>query len=212
MNHPVIVIGGGGHAGVLIATLLLLNRSVVGFVGPSAPKRSIFGIKYLGDDSVLRHKSQDIELVNGVGSIGLKSLRYLLFRRFREQGFRFATVIHPAAVVAADLRLGEGAQIMAGAVIQPGSRIGANCIVNTGAVVDHDCEIRSHAHIAPGAVLCGGVKIGIGAHIGAGASILQEVHVGQWSIVGAGAAVIRDVPAGVTAVGVPAKWHKTAIK
>lgn len=208
MNTPIIVVGGGGHAGVLIATLLMLNRTVVGFVHPSPPKRSIFGAKYLGDDSVLRNKDRDIELVNGVGSVGLKSPRYLLFLKFRSQGFRFATVVHPSAVVAADVRIGEGAQIMATAVVQPGTRVGANCIINTGAVIDHDCEIRPHAHIAPGAVLCGRVWIGTGAHIGAGASVIQEIRVGPWSIVGAGAAVIRNVPAGVTALGVPATWQK----
>jgi sugar O-acyltransferase (sialic acid O-acetyltransferase NeuD family) len=205
-NPQIIVLGGGGHASVLIATLLILNYPVLGFVDPAASRRSIFGVKHLGDDSVL-HNPRNIKLANGVGSVGSKSLRYHLFRKFRARGFRFISVAHPSAIVASDVRLGEGAQVMAGAVIQPGSRIGANCIINTGAIIDHDCRILAHAHIAPGATLSGKVRIAVGAHIGIGASVIQAIHIGAWSIVGAGAAVIRDVPGSVTAVGVPARWQ-----
>jgi sugar O-acyltransferase (sialic acid O-acetyltransferase NeuD family) len=207
MNRQVIVLGGGGHASVLIATLLMLNYPVLGFVDPTASRRSIFGVKHLGDDSVLRNRARNINLANGIGSVGSKSLRYHLFRRFSARGFRFISVAHPAAIVASDVRLGEGAQVMAGAVIQPGSRIGANCIINTGAIIDHDCRILAHAHIAPGATLSGKVRIAVGAHIGIGASVIQGIQVGAWSIVGAGAAVVRDVPGSVTAVGVPARWQ-----
>jgi UDP-perosamine 4-acetyltransferase len=205
-DQPVIILGGGGHAKVLIATLLMLGRSIIGFVDPAASKKSIFGVKCLGDDSVvLHHKARNIRLVNGVGSIGSNSSRCDLFNRFKEHGFSFGTVVHPTAIIALDVRLGEGAQIMAGVVIQPGGRVGANAIVNTGAVIDHDCNVGAHVHIAPGAALSGNVRIAIGAHIGTGATIIQSTRIGAWSLVGAGAVVIRNVPARAAFVGVPAK-------
>jgi sugar O-acyltransferase (sialic acid O-acetyltransferase NeuD family) len=213
MELPIIMVGGGGHARVLIATLLMQGREVIGFVDPATSNKWIYGVRHLGDDSVIRrHGARNIQLVNGVGSTGSGMLRCRLFRKFRKQGFRFTGLVHPTAILANDVRLGEGVQIMAGVVIQPGSCVGANGIVNTGALIDHDCNIGAHAHIAPGAALSGQVRVGIGAHIGTGATVIQSVRVGAWSIVGAGAAVIRDVPAGVTAVGVPAKWQATKAK
>lgn len=206
MSLPVIVVGGGGHAKVLVSTLLLQNRRVLGFVElkPSLPP--LLGIAHLGDDSmVFLHSPDQVRLVNGVGSVDSTVLHRTVYEKFREREYIFETVVHPSAVLAPEVHIEHGVQLMAGAVVQAGSRLEENVIINTGACVDHDCLIRAHAHIAPGVTLSGGVHIGEGAHIGTGATIIQGVKVGAGSLVGAGAVVIGDVPAGVSVVGVPAR-------
>jgi sugar O-acyltransferase (sialic acid O-acetyltransferase NeuD family) len=206
LSLPVIVIGGGGHAKVLVSTLLLQHRRVLGFVDVKPFLPPLLGIAHLGDDSVVFHHPPDrVRLVNGVGSIDSTVLRRTVYEKFRERQYVFETVIHPSAVIARDVHIEEGVQVMAGGVVQPGSRLGTNVIINTGARVDHDCSIDAHAHIAPGVTLSGDVHIGKGAHIGTGATIIQGVEVGAASIVGAGAVVVDDVPSGVTVVGVPAR-------
>jgi len=210
-QSPVIVIGGGGHAKVLASMLLLCGRQILGFVdlNPAAPP--LLGIKCLGDDAVvLLHPPGGVNLVNGVGSTGSTARRQEVYDRFTREGYNFATVIHPSAVIAPETQIEDGVQIMAGAVVQPGTRVGSNAIVNTGAVIDHDCVVGAHAHIAPGAVLSGGVHVHAGAHVGTGACVIQAVFIGAGSVIGAGAVVIKDVPPGVTAVGVPAQSiHRT---
>lgn len=208
MTLPVIVIGAGGHAKVVIEALNLRNIPVLGIVDPDplSKTKMILGISVLGsDDEVFRRDPKEILLVNGVGSIGITERRRAIYERFSEAGYRFAVVTHPSAVVATEVLLKEGAQVMAGAVIQPGCRIGRNSIVNTRVSVDHDCEVGDHVHIAPGSVLSGCVQVGDGAHIGTGTSVIQGIRIGNHAMVGAGAVVIRDVPDGVLAVGVPAK-------
>lgn len=206
MSLPIVVLGGGGHAKVLIEALLLRHREVLGYTSLDGDGKTVLGIARLGDDeAVLEYAPDTLRLVNGVGSIASASSHKRLFDQFQNKGYRFEDVIHPSAVIAADVRLGEGVQIMAGAVVQPGSRVGVNALVNTGAVVDHDCDIGAHVHIAPGAVLSGGVRIKDEAHVGTGAVVIQGLMIGAGSIVGAGAVVVRDVPPGVTVVGVPGK-------
>ncbi len=90
----------------------------------------------------------------------------------------FETVIHPSAVIAPEVHIDDGVQVMAGAIVQPGSWLGENVIINTGARVDHDCTIDAHAHVAPGVTLSGNVHVGNGAHIGAGATVIQGIKVG----------------------------------
>jgi sugar O-acyltransferase (sialic acid O-acetyltransferase NeuD family) len=205
VSLPVIIVGGGDHAKVLVSTLLLLQRRVLGFVDPK-PLLPLLGIANLGDDDgVFTHPPDRVRLVNGIGSIESTVLRQAVYEKFREKQYIFDTVIHPSAIVAPEVHIEDGVQIMAGSVVQPGSRLGENVIINTGARVDHDCVIDAHSHVAPGVTLSGHVYIGKGAHVGTGASIIQGIKVNAGGIVGAGAVVIDDVPAGATVVGVPAK-------
>ena len=202
---PLIVIGGGGHAKVLVSALLLLGRKVLGFVDVNASVPDLLGLRNLGnDDAVSAYPPENVRLVNGVGSIHSTLQRRKIYLRFVEKRYVFETIIHPSATVSPYVEIGAGAQIMAGAVVQPGSRLGVNSIVNTGACVDHDCVIDAHVHIAPGATLSGEIHVAEGCHIGTGATIIQGIQIGAASVVGAGAVVIRDVPANVTVLGVPA--------
>jgi UDP-perosamine 4-acetyltransferase len=206
VNLPIIVVGGSGHAKVLVSTLLLEHREVLGFVDPDPSLPPLLGVRRLGDDSeVFRHPPERIRLVNGVGSGRSTELRKSVYARFREKQYVFEAVIHPSASMAPDVHAGSGLQVMAGAVVQAGVRLGENVILNTGTIIDHDCVIGDHAHVAPGAVLSGCVHLDLGVHVGAGATIIQGIRVGAASTVGAGAVVLHDVPAGITVVGVPAK-------
>ncbi len=184
---------------------MLQGYQIVGYTDVTN-KGKLWGIHYLGDDSVVETYSADkILLANGLGSIGDNSGRMRLYLSFKEKGYSFINAIHPSAIISPNAIVGEGVQIMAGAVIQAGTKLGCNTIVNTRASVDHDCIIGEHVHIAPGATLSGGITIHASSHIGTGAVIIQGIVVGTSSIIGAGTVVIRDVPEQTKVVGVPAK-------
>jgi len=203
---PLILLGAGGHARVLLSTVLQLGQQVVGVADPDHAQAARLGIPYLGgDDSVLGFDPAEVLLINGVGSVASIANRLNVYESFRKRGYRFASVIHPAAIIASEVELAEGVQIMAGAILQTGSVVAEDCIINTGARIDHDCVMDAHAHVAPGAVLSGGVHVGARAHVGAGATVIQGVHIASDAIVGAGAVVLSDVPESCTVVGVPAR-------
>jgi sugar O-acyltransferase (sialic acid O-acetyltransferase NeuD family) len=206
VSLPIIVVGGSGHAKVLVSTLLLEHRTVLGFVDPDPSLPPILGVRRLGDDNeVFRYAPEQIRLVNGVGSGRSTELRKSVYARFRDKQYFFEAAIHPSASIAADVRAGDGLQVMAGAIVQTGVRLGENVILNTGAIVDHDCVVGDHVHVAPGVTLSGCVHLDDRVHVGTGASIIQGIHIGTGSTVGAGAVVLHDVPAGITVVGVPAR-------
>jgi sugar O-acyltransferase (sialic acid O-acetyltransferase NeuD family) len=206
LNRPLILIGAGGHARVLLSTLLLQERQILGFVDSHRIGADLLGLAQLGgDDAVLTYDPSEILLVNGVGSPASISKRLKAYEYFRTEGYSFASVIHPGSIVAPEAKLADGVQIMAGAIVQTGCVIEEDSIINTGARIDHDCVIRAHAHVAPGAVLSGNVHVGHRAHVGAGAVVIQNIRLGDDSIIGAGAVVLADVPASLTVVGVPAR-------
>lgn len=205
-----ILLGGGGHGCVLLATLHALGwkNRLLGVIdsAPCSPATQGWQVPYLGDDAALSaHHPHEVRLLNGVGSIADTTRRGTLFQRCRAQGYIFQTVCHPTAWVADGVELGEGAQIMAGATVQAGVRLGHNVLINTRAVVEHDCQIQEHVHIASGAILCGDVKIGKGTHVGAGATVIQAIHIGENTCIGAGSVVVHNLPNGIMVVGVPAR-------
>ena len=203
-----LLMGGGGHAKVLLDTLKLSGAQVLGVVdsNPKLKGQRLLEVEIIGGEDILdQFPGDQVLLVNGIGSVQQPGNRKALYERFVELGYEFASVTHPSSVIAKDVKLGRGVQIMAGAVIQPGCSIDSNTIVNTRAVIDHDCVLGAHVHIAPGVTISGNVKVGKQTHIGTGANIIQGVNIGENSLIGAGSLVTSNLPSGVVAYGVPAK-------
>ena len=206
-----IVLGAGGHAGVLIDALQASGKKIIGITDPNPETHGkvFFGLPVLGtDDEVLKYKTNEVVLVNGVGSIQTDFRRKEIFERFAESGYAFDSVVHPSSVIGAGVKIFDGAQIMAGTILQTECSIGKNTIINTRAAVDHNCVIGSHVHIAPGAILGGAVFVGDSAHIGTGAVVLQNIQVGDGALIAAGATVISDVDPGGRVAGIPAKYMR----
>jgi sugar O-acyltransferase (sialic acid O-acetyltransferase NeuD family) len=210
ISLPIIVIGGGGHAGVVIDTLLENSCKILGFTNLSKDiNYFIHGIPYLGDDSIIEnYDPKSILLTVGIGSIKSFNLRGEIFEKWKAKGYSFVTIIHPSAIVSKRAMIGEGAQILMGATVQAGVIIKENCILNTNCSVDHNCELDAHCHISPGVIISGSVKIGSYSHIGVGSIITQGLSVGQNATVGAGALVLKDVPSSSLVVGLPAMVKK----
>lgn len=203
----VYLLGGGGHAGVLLDTLVQNGIAVAGVVAPEQP--SVAALKnrvWIGPDSVLfAQKTKHISLVNGIGSVVDTTLRQEIYLNFRNNGYTFLDVIHPSAVFSKTATTrNDGLQLLAGSVVGPGVWIGENVLINTRAVVEHDCIVGNHTHVATGAIVCGDCRIGSSVHIGAGAVVRQGIIIGDGACIAAGAVVIRDVAPYTTVAGVPA--------
>lgn len=198
----VIVLGAGGHARVVIAALRRAGHQPLGLITPAPLAAPVAGLDRLGGDDLLARPEPEILLAAGIGD---GAIRRRLFEQARTRGWRFVTLVDPAAVITERVELGEGAQVIAGAVLQPDCRVGMDSIINSRAVIEHDSVIGAHAHIAPGAVLAGAVTIGDGAMVGAGATVRPGLVIGAGAVVGLGAAVIAAVAPNVVVAGVPAR-------
>lgn len=206
-ERSVVVIGGGGHAKVVLDVLQAAGRDVVGFCDPSRKVGDLIGsIACVGDDDALPRI-----LVSGVRSalvaLGDNALRERVARQVSEIGFELVNAVHPSAQISPSVKLGRGIAIMPGVVINAATVIGDNAIINTSASVDHDCQIGSSTHIAPGTHLSGYVTVGQRVLIGVGCSIGrgQPLNIGDDAIVGAGSVVVHDVPPHSVVAGNPAR-------
>lgn len=187
------IIGASGH-GKVVADIARLN-------GYDA-------IEFLDDDEKLTTCGEypvvgrtDRPVDNDVFvAIGNADIRERLSR-----GRNLVTLIHPKAVIANGVEIGEGTVVMAGVVINSGAKIGRGCIINTSSSVDHDCVVGDYCHVAVGAHLCGTVNVGETTWIGTGAIVSNNINICDGCMIGAGAVVIKDIKKQGTYVGVPAK-------
>lgn len=201
---PIIVLGGGGHASVLVDILREQERVILAIISPDGiTNRSSFtGIPHLrNDDDVLGFSSSEVLLVNGIGALPKNDLRFRVARYFLKLGYVFETVVSSHAIISPHATLASGSQILHNAVVQSGAFIGENTIVNTGAIVEHDCYVGMNSHVAPRATLCGQVNTGQNVYIGAGATVIQDTKIGDNILIGAGAIIVSDIPDGHTIYG-----------
>lgn len=190
--------GSGGHA-LVISDLVRANGGNIGVYYDDNPrKESIDGVKVVGSDKF----DSGNALIIAVGS---NCARKAISEKYDA---RFATVVHPSAIVSPSVTIGEGTVVMQGAVIQAAAKIGRHTIVNTAVSIDHECSLGDYVHVSPNATLCGNVHVGDMSWVGAGAVLIPGVRVGKNCIVGAGSVVNHDIPDNCTAVGNPARIIK----
>lgn len=215
MANPerVLIVGAGGHGQVVADILLSISRQggrlePVGYVDDDVRLLGVarLGLPVLG----VVAKAIEIDHAAAIVAIGGNDVRRRIYRNLAAREERFATAIHPSAILGRSVEIGSGTVICAGVVVNPGSFVGSNAILNTGCVVEHHCTIADHTHIAPGVCMGGEVSIGAGSLVGIGAVILPGVRIGEACVVGAGAVVTRDLADGVTAVGAPARTMRRA--
>lgn len=207
---PLVGIGAGGHAKVIIDILRLTGGyEIRGLIdsNPQARGTTVSGVEVIGgDDELPRLRDEGVRSVFlAVASLSDTRSNKGIFDRLCTLGFEIINVVHPSAIISDTARLGTGDRVFAGAIINPESHVGNNVVINTGAIVEHDCRIEDHAQIAPGAHLGGNVSVGEGSIVGMGANVIQGISIGRYAVIGAGAVVIEDVPDGATVVGVPAR-------
>lgn len=204
----ILVIGGGGHAKVIISILKKIGiYEIVGYTDLKG-RGKILGVAYLGNDNRLEelYSKENIKnAVIGIGQIRNVESRKKIAEDVRKIGFEFPSIISPDSIINEDVSIGRGTVIMDSAVINSGTKIGTFSIVNTKASIDHDCEISDFVHIAPGVTLSGGVKVGNGSLIGAGVTIIQYKSIGENCIIGAGSLVVKDCLEKGKYLGIPAK-------
>ncbi|MGM1051170.1 MAG: NeuD/PglB/VioB family sugar acetyltransferase [Pseudomonadota bacterium] len=200
------VVGGSGHARVLIHGLIKLGHRVNGYSSPRDEGEAM-RVSYLGTDAELLEGIAVFPklAVLGIGKVVLKTRRLERLEQYQASGFHFPPIYTRGANVHADVSSDAACVVLDGAVVVTGSRLGRACIINTNATVDHDCTLGDDVHVAPGATLSGGVVIGDRCLIGTGANVIQLVHVCPDCMIGAGATVTDDITVPGIYVGTPAR-------
>ncbi|MFW8625426.1 acetyltransferase [Deinococcus sp. ME38] len=219
VTRRIVIVGTGGHAREIHELIEDINTvaptwEIMGWLDSNAAAHgtTVHDLPVLGDVDWLQANPDVYVTV----AIGAPPVRRRVVERVRAIGHtRFATLIHPTALIGRRVEIGEGTVICAGVITSTDYRLGQHVLINRMATVAHDDDLHDFVTIAPSAVISGNVTIGEGTDLGTNATVNQGVEIGAWTIVGSGAVVTKSLPANCTAVGAPAKpikerpegWH-----
>lgn len=212
MSKKILIMGGVGNGTVIASTIVDLMQvsNEWEFLG------------YLNDTGEIGSLIEDFPILGRVAEAGRFNLRDVYFvyalttvKKAQERAEilwalnlpreKFATIIHPTAVVAHSAQLGCGVVLMPHTVVGPGALMGDHAQLYAHGFIGHHARVGELCFIANNASIGGYVNIEQGTHIGSNSSILERVMVGKWSLVGLGAVVLKDVPPYAKVVGNPAR-------
>lgn len=208
--QPLVVFGAGGLGREVLVLLLQLNEAganwdVRGFYDdqpPTAP--TVAGLPYLGTAHDLNQTTEPLAVAVAVGS---SASRAAVVARLTSGQLSFPVLVHPGVRLARYQRvaLGAGCIIQQGCILTCDIALGRFVLLNLGCTIGHDAVLEDFCSLMPHANVGGAAQLGAGVYLGTNATVIQAVRVGAGATVGAGAVVVRELPAGITAVGVPAR-------
>jgi len=195
------IIGAGGHCKVVIDIINEIGTYEIVGIYDDHKTGYVLGVKIIGSLSDLKNAWW---IDNFIIAIGNDQIRKTIDEATGDH-LRWATLIHPRAVVSKSAKILMGTVVCAGAVIQPEVTVGQHCIINTNCNIDHESKIGKYCSICPGVTICGQVTIGEKTFVGANATIIQTLSIGNNCIIGAGTVIIRNVEDTQKIVGNPGK-------
>lgn len=211
-RRPLVLVGASGLAReVLAVTREHGPHTVVGVLDDDPDRHGLLldGVPVLGGlDALAVWPDADVLVAVGHGTG-----RAAVVGRLRSAGLgddRWASVVHPSAVVPRGCAVGPGSVLLAGVVLTADVRVGAHVVLMPHVTLTHDDRVADFATLAAGVALGGGVVVAERAYLGMNASVRPGVRVGAASTLGMGAALLTDLPDGETWAGVPARRLRAA--
>ena len=137
-------------------------------------------------------------------ALGSPTLKRKVSKILKDKGAKFATVIHPTAMLSEFAHFGEGF------IMFPYSKLSANSLVGDfvtllSSPIGHDTVIGDYSVISGNCNVVRNVVIGKDVFLAAGVCIAQDVHIGDGAYLGLGSVVLKDVAPGDTVFGNPAR-------
>ena len=215
MNRGLVILGTGGNCTDILEIVMALPGqpyTCAGFLDDDARThgRAIGGVRVLGALDSAR-ACGDCLFVNVIGSPTSFLRKREILARTGIPDDRFATIVHPSAVVSPSASLGAGTVVFPNVTIGSGARVGRHGMILANCVISHDCVLGDWSVLASTVSLAGGVTIGESCYLGMASTVRGGVHVGAGSLVGMGSVVIRDVDPGSVVAGNPARTLRRSL-
>lgn len=122
----------------------------------------------------------------------VNSDRRVLYERLKREGYHFANLISPLAVIRGEV-LGDNCWIHDYVIVQSGASVRDNCLLMAFALVGDFAILGSHCFMGTKSTVAGKCEIGEQTFIGISCTIFDNTKVGKKCILGACTTIKRNV-------------------
>lgn len=137
-------------------------------------------------------------------ALAFPEVKIKIVTMLKDKGAKFATLIHPTALVNKYAEIGEGVIMTPRSNVNADAKVG-NFVSILGSGVGHDAVVGNWSTLSGRCSINGHVQIGEKVYIACGVSIAPSKKVGDGATIGIGSVVISNVKAGTKVFGNPAK-------
>ncbi len=134
-----------------------------------------------------------VSLVMGIGYREMGEIRKKVFTTCKQYGYHFENYVHPTALIAKDVELGEGNNILEGVIIEAGAKIGDANLLFGGSMVAHETVVGSYNTFSVKAVAAGCAAIQNHCFLGASSVVRDHVTLGDYVLLGAASYGFQDM-------------------
>ena len=215
--RPLVILGVGGNCLDLLDAINEINRrertyEVRGFLAPD-PDRSpaeLCGLPVLGAVDEAPGFAEDVLFAGFTFGTSTYGRWPGIIKALGLPQERFATIIHPAAYVSPQARMGSGSMVLSGVSVGAEAEIGDHVIILQNVGISHHDVIEDFNCICTGASFSGKVHVEKNCYIATNATVVGSIRIGEGSLIGAGSLIRHDVPPGEVWVGNPARKLRDA--
>jgi sugar O-acyltransferase (sialic acid O-acetyltransferase NeuD family) len=183
------------------------NYRFKGFIddNPDVGKSSESHMKVLGTIRSGKNQYEIGERDRFIFAIGNIDIKKELIKILKNHGAEFITFIHPTAIVADTVQIGEGGVVCPFALISDRAIISDFVMLNFYASCAHDTNIGKYSILSPYATMNGFSELEENVFLGTHATITSQVKVGANSKISANSAAMKNIPQNSFVFGVPGK-------
>lgn len=212
----IIIVGSSGHAKYTADIIEKEGKyKIIGLLDSfKKPGMVSFGYQIIGEIEDLPILIKKYSVKGGIIAVGDNWDRNQVCQKIRRTipDFFFISAIHPSAILARNVNIGQGTVLGAGAIVSVDAQVGDFCILSTNSSLGHDGIMEDFSSIAPNSTIGGNVSIGTFSAISLGANIIEKISIGEHTVIGAGATVLKDIGSYSVAYGIPAKVIRSRSK
>ena len=198
-KKDIIILGAGGSGFDIVSIILAINKekptwNILGFLDDN-PK--LLGKRFLnynvlgGIDSCYAYKNAFF--ISSIAHSNNRLIREKIYKTVKSTGVRFASIIHPQAVIYEDVVIGEGCVVNANVVIGSRVKLGVDVHLAYGCNLGHEVIVGDHCSFGNGVNLSSGVIVGENSYIGCGVSSTYDVVIPPNTLVTVGSSVVRSL-------------------
>lgn len=137
-------------------------------------------------------------------AFGSPSLKRKIVSLMKAKGAKFATIIHPTALLSEFAEYGEGFIMFPYSKLSCNSKVG-DFVTLLATPIGHDTLVGDYTVISGGCNIVRNVKIGNDVFLAAGVCIAQDITIGDGAYLGLGSVILKDVAPNVKMFGNPAR-------